>query len=570
MNNLSKRILGIISGFILVVSGSLSGAGGVGLVKAVDNGSYVIVYNRGSANINNANLEFTFKDSSGNTIQPSLPGANLISISDSVSGGESSGNLPSDIAKVNIKVHTAGCPLTDNSYVKISGFPVQITDEMTGNSGQDFDITCDQSLDVNLTLAPNNGGGNNGQGNFDGQERNVTLNIASSCQFLLAKNDFRISFSSGDDQTQYFHEHTSGTSISGVYPANRDKVYLGITVTDQYFIPYMRALVHYEDGSTREESDGTADMGNRYLAVDIPIEPGTGDISIDLYLEVDKEVNASVSSSSVNGGSIRYNVCDSDGYTNIPDSSNVTLSIADTTKDASAVTAYGSDIDGTFDLGMSLNGSGLTLLNEPVEVCMKLNTDTYQGTGYQVVRNHNGRLEEVMTEYDYRSGTLTFFTDRFSSYSLIRTAGSPQTADDAGNNVSKEFENIFEGNDNLADGLVIGDGALTGGSKPVITTTVNSQGEKFYEAAKLVTPSGFAEAFCFNILVDGKATYDEKSGNIRIKIPSFYKKSGRTFALIAVDKNGQPYLFTDLDTSDDYLTVHIDVEGYAFQVIYMD
>jgi len=51
-------------------------------------------------------------------------------------------------------------------------------------------------------------------------------------------------------------------------------------------------------------------------------------------------------------------------------------------------------------------------------------------------------------------------------------------------------------------------------------------------------PSGYVEAFSVNILKDGKTDYSKKDGKYVIVIPEAYRKSGRSFAVIGVDKFG--------------------------------
>ena len=134
-----------------------------------------------------------------------------------------------------------------------------------------------------------------------------------------------------------------------------------------------------------------------------------------------------------------------------------------------------------------------------------------------------------------------------------------------------DMANLLSDYDGLASGLNIGNTVSNdGGQTHTITTFVTTQGPKCIEAFAIGTPTGFTEAFSFNLLVDGKAVYDSKSGFMVIRIPEYLKKAGRVFALVAVDKNGVPHTYGDLDLNADTLCVQIDFEGYAFEVIYAD
>lgn len=55
-----------------------------------------------------------------------------------------------------------------------------------------------------------------------------------------------------------------------------------------------------------------------------------------------------------------------------------------------------------------------------------------------------------------------------------------------------------------------------------------------------------------------------------INIPRYLRTPGRQFALLGVDKTGQVTIFRDLDADPDTLAVMINLEGYAFELIYKD
>lgn len=106
---------------------------------------------------------------------------------------------------------------------------------------------------------------------------------------------------------------------------------------------------------------------------------------------------------------------------------------------------------------------------------------------------------------------------------------------------------------------------------------ITKQGALCQAVFKNATPAGYTEAFSFNLMLKGadklfKSSYDAKTGEFVLYIPSGYQKEGRTFVLIGVDKDGKPVTFTDSDTSDTSITV-ADLQvfiGYAFSLIYTD
>ncbi len=82
--------------------------------------------------------------------------------------------------------------------------------------------------------------------------------------------------------------------------------------------------------------------------------------------------------------------------------------------------------------------------------------------------------------------------------------------------------------------------------------------------------AGWSEAFTFNLTKDGKADASLKNGTMKVTIPSQYIKAGRTFAIVGLDGNGNPHTFNDTDTSDGTVTANINLEGYAFSLIFHD
>lgn len=104
--------------------------------------------------------------------------------------------------------------------------------------------------------------------------------------------------------------------------------------------------------------------------------------------------------------------------------------------------------------------------------------------------------------------------------------------------------------------------------------TLEKQGELCVAAFKAAMPAGYTEAFSFNLNLDvtgmAKCNYDKKSGRLVIRIPKQYQESGRKFALIGIDKYGKTKIFYDSDLDDATVAVNLDIEGYAFSLIYSD
>lgn len=104
--------------------------------------------------------------------------------------------------------------------------------------------------------------------------------------------------------------------------------------------------------------------------------------------------------------------------------------------------------------------------------------------------------------------------------------------------------------------------------------TFEKQGPLCAAVFKAATPLGFFEAFSFNLNLDAtgktKPNYGKKTGKFVLNIPEKYRKKGRTFAIIGIDKSGKVKIFYDIDTDDKLFTTDLDIEGYAFSLIYTD
>ena len=78
------------------------------------------------------------------------------------------------------------------------------------------------------------------------------------------------------------------------------------------------------------------------------------------------------------------------------------------------------------------------------------------------------------------------------------------------------------------------------------------------------------EAFSFDLSIHDKTEYTLKRGKIVMYIPEAFQKKGRVFAVLGIDKWGKVHLFTNVGIYENLLTVNVDFEGYAFDLVYID
>ncbi len=84
------------------------------------------------------------------------------------------------------------------------------------------------------------------------------------------------------------------------------------------------------------------------------------------------------------------------------------------------------------------------------------------------------------------------------------------------------------------------------------------------------TPAGWKEAFPFSMTINGVSDNSLKDGILKIHIPGPCQKAGRQFAVLAIDKNGRIHVYQDADPQANVFSAKLDVEGYAFDLIYFD
>ena len=98
------------------------------------------------------------------------------------------------------------------------------------------------------------------------------------------------------------------------------------------------------------------------------------------------------------------------------------------------------------------------------------------------------------------------------------------------------------------------------------------QGPLCIAAFNAQKPAGWNEAFTFNMKRFGYIEdYSFKEGMLTYTVPKEYQKAGREYAIMGIDKNGKVKVFQPIAYAAPYIFfVPIDIEGYAFALIYKD
>lgn len=114
-------------------------------------------------------------------------------------------------------------------------------------------------------------------------------------------------------------------------------------------------------------------------------------------------------------------------------SGNLSMTVAGAATDTTipdAVSTFDITLDNIVSKGEN-NGNwtkNITEFDEPITVTLNLDTSVYNEEEYRVVRQHGTEKEVLETTYDAATGQLTFRTNKFSSYTIIKKAEGSVTA----------------------------------------------------------------------------------------------------------------------------------------------
>lgn len=150
------------------------------------------------------------------------------------------------------------------------------------------------------------------------------------------------------------------------------------------------------------------------------------------------------------------------------------------------------------------------------------------------------------------------------------TVSSSDSSDSSDSSSKKKSENHEPGswvkNPNEKQSLGMSAAGLAAGT----TLGWQEQGQLGKMAFAAAKPAGWSEGFSFNILTNGNADYSLKNGSLQLFIPADYLKAGRQYAVMGIGKGGIVKIFTDQDTNPNTITINLNLEGYAMELIYKD
>lgn len=140
------------------------------------------------------------------------------------------------------------------------------------------------------------------------------------------------------------------------------------------------------------------------------------------------------------------------GGNNAATSGNVRMTITNAATDnsAAAVAGEGATAVATVDIDLDKvvsKGNGqywsdsITTTSQNVTVSIPVSASGLEaGQTYSVVRNHNGTKTELAATYNSTTGMLTFGSNKFSDYTIVKKAGTPQTGSGSSSSGSSSSE----------------------------------------------------------------------------------------------------------------------------------
>ena len=220
-----------------------------------------------------------------------------------------------------------------------------------------------------------------------------------------------------------------------------------------------------------------------------------------------------------------------------------------------------------------------------MSVAVYADTDTYLSscavtgtgdyTGYHAEVNGNTVIINALYGYRIDANTKVTLNGKSCTYSkkvtntvenvdyFYFTAGSSDDAKDDDDEEDHEPPSWVK-NPNQKPALVMSAPALGGG----FTLGWQEQGELGKLAFSMARPAGWSEAFSFNVLKGGKPDTSLKAGTLTMNIPSQYLKTGRQFALLAIETDGTVKTYVDSDNDPSTITISLNGTAYAFDLIY--
>lgn len=240
--------------------------------------------------------------------------------------------------------------------------------------------------------------------------------------------------------------------------------------------------------------------------------------------------------------------------------------------------------------------SNVTEFNKPISVSLDLDLqELSEGETYSVVRDHEGTLTELDTTYNSSSGTLTFDTNQFSTYTIVKKVEKK---------VENKPENVTDTNANACDGNLTNSvveltnkvlseeeqAAVSAGAQAKVwlevkdnQTTVSDDDKKLVESNKGTTSVGMYFDINLYKQVGSNAATQVKETNgavtISLKVPDDLlnkdTSKARTYKIVRIHTNtvtGEKEVsIIDCDFDETTNTITFSTDAFStYALVYMD
>lgn len=218
------------------------------------------------------------------------------------------------------------------------------------------------------------------------------------------------------------------------------KLNISIAINSQkYFIPTIRVN---EDPLETFDTGVKDASGNIFIGAVVTGEKAAAEtFTIDLSMGAVATVNKATSSESgVDRVDASYSIFENGKETSFGAGTEMTLTVKDSDQTASIENAVSS-----FDLSLVVDKATAAELNTPVDIAMKLDTNVYKSGNYTVFREHgNEQPTDLKAAYDSETGTLSFSSNKFSRYTIVKLEGgndNPPGTEEDNNKVRIQLDN---------------------------------------------------------------------------------------------------------------------------------
>lgn len=213
----------------------------------------------------------------------------------------------------------------------------------------------------------------------------------------------------GDVHCDGTYDSSTGKVTFNDVPTQSEKYDLTIAINNNYFVPTV---------TVGEKTAETFDC-SPFFGKELSKTPNSVAISFDLAQTTIKEsytVSLNVQGAFVPDDQRPKELKDV-LMTYAPEGSLAGKAVIPQVKNVSTATNVENAV-ASFDISLLVNGVVMPEPGQTLTFEMILDKETFPGTDYTVIREHNGELTDLKAEYDAETGTLRFDTDLFSTYTI--------------------------------------------------------------------------------------------------------------------------------------------------------